>query len=388
MKNFPLLLVAVVCLAALACARDYRPLVPRPSVAGLVALLSNAASPEERWRLAGGFHEALRGQPALYPPFEDGKVHFFVWDETGRAQPGLAIARTEWVPAALPFRRLFGTPLLHLALPVTDGADFVYYIADGSQWRRDSLNPLEAPDPLFSLASRVELVRRTAPAWAWRRPDLLRGKLLEKAIRSPWLGYRRAWLYLPPRALAVDELVVMPLSFSAAELPLVQNLLDNAWSGVSGGRAAVFIEENTAVDHGAGAYAFAEMALNEARGCLAGEIAVTKACRILLATAGPAAGQAVLGLLRGSARPAVLCLRRPEWEANRAYIAWQLNRIAEGSTNLTGIRVSVAGIGSGQAIVDGLRARGAAVSLSVMPEGGTSRLDAMFGLLRQVNTVR
>ena len=225
------------------CAPQVQPFRERPTVRTFITMLTNETSPEKRTALARSWMAEREGIP--WPPYENGQVHVFLWDEErgNRPLPGIALSAHAWLPRAVPFVRLAGTPLLHAGFEAGPLDDIVYWIADGREWYRDPYNPMTAPDPLLHQASRVDLAGRGRPFWASRLPHMLRGRLEKTALGGNWFVRRSAWLYHSPatatngrgwqdfsgRPSPVDGLLVLEMPSSSDDSVLLANCLDRAF---------------------------------------------------------------------------------------------------------------------------------------------------------------
>ncbi len=358
------------------CAPAVRPFDARPSVASFVRMLSNEATGEGRTALARSWMDGISRIP--WPPYEDGHVHFFLWDEDHqrRTLPGLAVAAHAWLPRAAPFVRLGGTPLLYARLEADPLADFVYWISDGGGWYRDPHNPLTAPDPLQQRASRVDLAGRGRPAWASRPPFMPRGRLERTALGGSWFVRRPVWLYHSPASASnrlgwaqgemsrpdrVDGVLVVGITPDPADHVLLANCLDRAFFG-SSARMAVVCLETTQADAPVGGWGFAEIASREAVRLVVSSGGTNSGLCIGVAATGMDAAHLLHAMLRnGPMAQRVWCVA-PRTERHGAMLEYALRQPLP---EFPGVRLHLAGLDGGGdfwvRLRDGIRGRGARI---------------------------
>ncbi len=364
------------------CAPQVQPFRERPTVRTFITMLTNETSPEKRTALARSWMAEREGIP--WPPYENGQVHVFLWDEErgNRPLPGIALSAHAWLPRAVPFVRLAGTPLLHAGFEAGPLDDIVYWIADGREWYRDPYNPMTAPDPLLHQASRVDLAGRGRPFWASRLPHMLRGRLEKTALGGNWFVRRSAWLYHSPatatngrgwqdfsgRPSPVDGLLVLEMPSSSDDSVLLANCLDRAFHG-SGARVVILCMESTGSDAPVGGWGFAEIVAKEAPALVFSSGGTPSGLRIGVAATQWNAAHLLHAILRNGPLVQRLWLVAPRLERHSPQLEYARSQNLPG---MNGLSVKIGGGEPDGALLErvgeSLRGKGARVERQVKQE--------------------
>jgi len=209
---------------------DYRAGQSRKNITALIQALDRESDITKRWLIAGDYYQKLQKTGA--PVIENGRVHFFFWDEKGVLIPSIVGPFNYWRAGELPLKRLKGTPLLTASLPYRAYQDIVYLIAVGATWRIDPLCKSCIAGKTGRLASLFSPVRSEWPSWAWRHTDR-NSRLRIAKLKSRFFRNSRKFLLYIPHGLKPEQswtLLVVQNGFQETMLPLYKNIFDNLYS--------------------------------------------------------------------------------------------------------------------------------------------------------------